>query len=533
MNTRFLIVTTTLLTMACGDAGESAPQRAETNGADAGDAAAQPDGDPSNADSNPADATSQQDTPEAGCMPSEALDAPDEEGVDANCDGADGTVGVDVYLHVNGGDDSSVGSPDAPVASLGRALELAAIRGGAVLIAEGEVSPEPLELDGNVALYGGYDTTFTGPPLRKRTVFHVDSEGWEISGNASISLHHLTVEGRDAHYDSEDTVAPSAYALRLDVDSALLDDVEIRAGDGAPGQAGEAGELGSEGIDASGKTGAAGLSCSGAQQPSYTNGANAGLPNTGGQQPGQLAAALPPPTGMDGFSGASGTNAQGLPMYSNGVLSFGQASSGADSGTAGYGGPGGGTSYGCVSQGGKHYRIQGGGGGTGGCPGFGGTPGTSGGGAVAVIVLRGSVDIQRSLLATGFAGTGGDGGLGGVGGNGGLGGVPSVVEFVTEACCQHPSYGCAQSEVDMPATCSSDPTGLNCAAYGASGGIGGPGGRGGGGAGGWAIGVMTLADGTVTLDTETEVNLGKAGTGGMGADNRAPDGERRTTHHIP
>ncbi|MCU0692994.1 MAG: hypothetical protein MUF54_16480, partial [Polyangiaceae bacterium] len=267
-----------------------------------------------------------------------------------------------------------------------------------------------------------------------------------------------------------------------------------------------------------------GLSCSFSPEQQFTRGADAGKPNLYGQPGGILASSTPPTTGQAGYAGTAGTNATGVPSLDGGMLFFGASTAGKEDGSPGYGGPGGGGGgpYStCVQFGGKSYDVIGGGGGTGGCPGWGGLPGTSGGGAVAVLVRRGTAAVRASRMATGFAGTGGDGGLGGSGGDGGKGALPQIWR------------GChGGTRVTMPATCPPDPTPFNCAAYGAAGGKGGDGGRGGGGAGGWTIGVLTVGEATAEVDGTTQLSLGKPGTGGMGGLARAPDGQKAPRHHI-
>jgi hypothetical protein len=472
------------------------------------------------------DAVDNDGTVEAACSETSAPDRPDAKGEDSNCDGADGTVGTDVYLDPEKGDDSNSGTPQAPVATIARAVELASARDGAVLIAAGVLVPNALSLDTGLEVFGGYDASFLGEPERHRTTIQTGAEGWSIESTGSVGLHGLTVQGADAEGTTSGHAA-SAFALVLDVANAVLQDVDLQAGDAVPGTSGEPGEPGKSGIDATGKLGATGLTCFFAAQADYTDGADGSKPNAYGQPAGDLSSATAPQTGQVGYPGADGTNASGAPDLDEGTLFFGVAGAGMGDGTAGYGGPGGGGSfYGtCVEKNGVFYKVYGGGGGTGGCSGWGGHPATSGGGSVALLVRAGTVTVQGSRLATGFGGAGGDGGPGGTGGNGGRGAAPDVSRYATS--CYDPG-----TTVDMSATCPPDETEMGCAGYGAAGGKGGDGGQGGAGAGGWTIGVLTAGAAAADLDSATVFDLGKPGVGGMGGAARAPDGQKAPSHHI-
>ncbi len=468
------------------------------------------------------------DATEAGlCSDPSEPDMPDALGEDSNCDGADGTLGIDVYVNPENGDDSNSGTPQSPVATLERAVELARARDGSVLVSAGVLAPNPLSLDTDLRVFGGYDSSFLGKPERHETTIKTGAEGWSIESIGSVELHGLTVLGANAQFTTTEHAA-STFALVLDVSDALLQDVNLEAGDAVSGINGEPGEAGERGIDAINGMGAEGLKCSFSAQPDFTNGADQNRANACGQPAGDSYSAIPPQTGHAGYAGTDGSNADGVPDLDDGTLFFGVASPGIGDGTPGFGGPGGDyipQSNHCIKRNGLFYDVRGGGGGTGGCPGQGGQPGTSGGGSVALLVRTGTVTIQGSRLATGFGGAGGDGGRGGTGGDGGNGAVPKIRSHVLSC------YGESVS-VEMNATCPPDSSGFNCAGYGAAGGKGGEGGHGGGGAGGWTIGVLTVGAAAAHLDGATVLDLGKPGTGGMGGVARAPDGQKSPIHHI-
>ena len=82
-------------------------------------------------DNDAGSSTSQIDTDGGGadaCTAMGATDDPDDNGIDANCDGADGIVGVDVYVSSASGLDTNVGTPTAPLGTLAAAITLAGTR---------------------------------------------------------------------------------------------------------------------------------------------------------------------------------------------------------------------------------------------------------------------------------------------------------------------------------------------------------------------------------------------------------------------
>lgn len=505
------LCTSSLLALAaCSDDG-SAGATPEAPASDAGeeaDSTAAVDAAP---EANAKDAGKDQ---EAGpCTPNTQPDPPDDDGLDTNCDGADGVVGRDLYVDPKNGDDTNTGTAKLPFKTLAKALELS---DGTVsiLVSAGALSPEPIAEPVGLRIYGGYEKGFLGAPERSRTVFHADAGGLHITSDGSVALHHLTVEGSSAVSADQ----PSSHGLVFEVAEALLDDVTVRAGDALSGTPGKQGSSGS-----AGQTSQAGdtVTCGNKAQPAYAVGAAANAANLAGQPPGSIPSKTPAPTGEAGVPGTDGQNADGVPALEKDYLSFAHGTSGSNDGTVGTGGPGGDGYLDTFTINGQQYSITGGRGGNGGCPGNGGFYGVSAGGAAAVVVLNGSLTVSRSRLATGFAGTGGDGGKGGSGGKGGPGGTPNITKN--------------GSPFSTPATCSAstDPLQVNCAAYGGAGGEGGRGGTGGGGAGGWTIGVLTKGVATVVVDTATEFDLGKPGTGGMGGVARAPDGQKAPQHHIP
>jgi hypothetical protein len=447
-------------------------------------------------------------TPDAGprggdggqCV-STGRDDPDDQGLDTNCDGADGVVGVDVYVSFSAGQDTNDGTPQTPMRTLAAAIKLASGRNGHVLVAAGEAPADKLDQAGTWSVYGGYEPSFVGAPKRTLTILDAPATGLLLDHAATARLAHLTVKG--AAPDANQT---TAHALRTRVQTLALDDVEIVAADGYAGAAGKHG--------AAGEDGGSGL-CSGVLQPFYAAGVLGTSPD-GVTTPGyvssnvlQSQAAAQAQPGSPGTDGADASNA--LHIVSD-LVAGETGQTGLADGRFGFGGAGGGNGY----VNGTYYSW--GEGGSGGCPGKGSDGGESGGSAVAVLVLSGHVDITRSHLQTGFAGTGGDGGAAGPGGKGAWGHPPTSPSNNLAPKCTKPS---------------DDTTGANCATYGGQGGDGGSGGRGGGGAGGSSVGVATASGSDATLDAATIVDLGRPGYGGAGnGGGRAPNGETHITVSI-
>lgn len=443
---------------------------------------------------------------DAGCVATGATDDPDDDGVDANCDGADGVVGSDVYVNVAAGADTNAGTPTAPVRTIATAITLAAKTKGRVIVASGDYPVDALTIGGEAHLFGGYASSFVGAPKRAITTLHAGATGLLVDAT-KVSLAHLAVRG-DAPSHAEQ---PSAYGVRVKSGDVALDDVEVSAADALVGAAGMPGAQGPA-IDSS-------LACDGVAQPSYVRGASAATRAVDGTAPGDLGNKIAAAAARPGSAGTDGADAPATLALVDGLFAPTAGTKGLSDGSAGYGGAGGG--LGRVATG--HYAgvslwSAGGSGGMGGCPGKGGSGGTSGGSSVAVLVLAGSLHVTRSHLHTGFGGAGGDGGAGGAGSPGALGTMPLPQNSGT------PWFTAPASCAAMNA--SSDPLEANCAGYGGSGGDGGAGGSGGGGAGVWTIAIATPAGMAAQVDDATAFDLGRPGSGGTGhGGGRAPSGK--------
>jgi len=482
-----LILVGLLSLCACGSSNNGAPAPQDGAGDPATDAGA---------------------TGEGGtCTTHGGADEPDDQGIDANCDGADGVVGVDVYVS-NAGTDTNAGTPAQPLRTIAAALRIATGRGGKVLVSSGAYSVDSIKVPGAWSVFGGYSSNYVGAPKRAATILGSASGGLLIDQASSARLAHLTVRGAAPMDDKH----PSALGLISNVDKLALDDVEIDAvdgRDGAPGADGARGDSGAHGGDGNSQTR---LVCRGFAQPSFSYGAMAYTPNAEGHRPGDFSSARPAEPGSAGAPGTDGADATGVPALVDGVLVADQGAPGSSNGRPGFGGPGGG-------GGTTDVQYIGGGGGSGGCPGAGGAGGMSGGASVALLVMRGSVTLTRSNLHTALGGAGGDGGAGGSGGAGGQPGQPTAV----------PS-----ANLPDPCTSTNDPAQRNCAAYGGKGGAGGDGGHGGGGAGGWTIAVVSAAGADAQIDAATTFDLGRPGSGGTGnGGGRAPNGKSLRAYALP
>ena len=445
-------------------------------------------------------------------------DTPDDQGVDSNCDGADGIVGTDVYVDPSSGEDTNEGTPMAPLRTLTAALKLATSRGGSVLVDAGTLTDSDVSATGTWAIYGGYPTTFVGAPQRALTIVTPLSSGLLVEQAASARLAHMTIQGQPPATGSD----AFAYGVRTSAAKLALDDMDIEAAPAGSGTSGTAGTAGAAG----GTYGSGSQKCNGALAPQWTNGATAAngyaTSPDGVTKPG-VWPKTPAKQATSGLAGTDGVDATGKLTLSNGLASSDVGTAGAADGTPGYGGAGAtGNGTNVCDYAYDQMEIQGGFGGNGGCPGGGGKAGTGGGSSIALLVISGHVDVTRSNLQASLGGRGGDGGAGGAGGAGGMGSEPTKLS--------------GTGTLSVPSACpapAKDPMQLECAAYGGQGGNGGAGGHGGGGAGGWSVGVLSASGATAGIDSTTTVTVSKGGAGGAGSQGlRAPSGQSHSQYTL-
>ena len=440
--------------------------------------------------------------PDGGCDPT-AADPIDSNGLDTNCDGFDGVAAQEIFVSP-AGDDRNPGTPGFPVATLAKAIQIAA--GKPIIVGIGDYHEDLSVTGGAPKLHGGYD----------------QSAGWVrvsdrrsniLTSRIGVNLRDLT---GDAELDRVDiqpdlnaqTLYENAFALRASGDVQLtIRDSNIKAGDAI-------GRPFDEPAGMSGGSGVAGLA--GTYTGTVGGGGSSPCNSPGGVGGGGNGAAGLP--GVNGNDGAAGYGVLTLDTYQ-----FFEGGSGTD-GTNGSSAVGGANSAGgIVSACPAGVRLidnfeapgsGGGGGGGAGCAGRGATGGTSGAGSFAIIVSHVRLDLEGGTTIVSGAGIrggqGGTGGNAGAGGRGGAGGS-AICGRTSEVINNRVVY----TYTYAPA-----------AQSGGFGGGGGRGGHGGGGAGGHSIGVAKLAGATVTVGSGVTITPGVAGAGGMSAGHPGPDGIR-------
>lgn len=411
------------------------------------------------------------------------------------------------------GSDQAPGTREAPLASLGAAVERAAAGQADVYVAAGEWD-ETLNLRSGVSVFGGFDpSSWSRDPSRHITLVRGASSGalrFALRGEGirSVTVDGVRFEGRqpgvatvflrDAREVVLSTIAASAPAGPAGANGGNASNRTGRAPDGARGEnsglcgrAGGAGGSGSGGRLAGGRGGnggaAGGFDGSRGGGPGGAGGAGGSV--GGGGRGGTNGA-----PGDPGSGGARG-GALGLVAVNGTYVPSGGSQGGAGSpGRGGGGGGGGGGGIVGICGGG------GGGGGAGGLGGIGGAGGQGGGASIAILVIGGSeVRVVASDLHTAGGGRGGAGGFGGSGEQGGNGaGV-------------------------------SNAGGGGGGGGGGNGGRGGSGGRGGGGGGGPSIAILSLE--SQVDQTGNRFEVGPGGEGGAGGQAGLP-GLQAEVHRV-
>jgi hypothetical protein len=417
---------------------------------------------------------------EAGCDPTQQ--PRDEPCVVANSYG--------IFVGGTSATDTNAGTMDAPVATIGKGLQLAAAARKNVYVCDGTYG-ELVTVPDGARLFGGFGCpgedagawAYTG--VRPVVAPAVPGEPLQVTG----LITGATVA--DIEFDAAPGASPGAPSIAAFVASSSnvnLLRVVLVAADGANGVAGALGAGFSSpsmvGGAASGTVPGIGPTCHCANgQTAGGNGGapgavgSNGIPGLGGSSPQDGAGGQPSGGSCDGGDqGAPSPDAEGAPALttlgsitpSGWVPSVGAA--GATAGAAQGGGGGAGDQ--------NASGAGGGGGGCGGCGGGGGGGAGSGGSSLALVSFESVVTLDACTLRTGKGGIGGAGGAGQpgqAGGSGGLGGSTPV-----DSCAGGP------------------------------GGTGGSGGGGGGGAGGSSIGVAY----TGPLPSQVGGTIGMPGTPG-------------------
>jgi hypothetical protein len=461
-----------------------------------------------------------------------AADVPDLAFEDMNCDGIDGTPAGGIFV-VPSGNDGNPGTRGQPVATLTKAIELAAAQGRDVYAAVGDYGRTVIAgaSRNGIAIYGGYEapawtrtknlhTTISGSP---EAVFVQDATGIELQ---LLTLHGSPPAGAGATAYGlravRGVVALAGTKATADPGSAGVDQLAVTSAHTAPPQAaaggvGQCGDVPGGGGNSTSwistpRGGAGGRGGDSDDRPPNglkgTDGSGSlkhdGTPIIGGVG-GAGGTDFDPPNNVDGHVGNTGNPGEAGGHGAGGqntAASAGEAWSGdpgddgidGTPGSAGGGGGGGSGRYGFDWGSGP----GGGQGGHGGWPGTGGPGGGPGGGSFAVYAHDSTVVAVASTLIAGAGGRGGNGAAGQPGSAGGPGGIG------------RPGLDCG--------------TTIGASGAGGQGGAGGNGGAGGGGAGGPSAAVFRAAGSHVSARSSTLTN-GGGGTGGTGVNAGTPGGD--------
>ncbi len=411
------------------------------------------------------------------------------------------------------GSDAATGTRGAPVATIGKALELAKAQSRPDVYVCAGSYPEQVDIGSPVALLGGFACgDWTYDPKNDATV-------GPPSGLA-LHVHGTSAQVSDLKMVSADGTKPgeSSVAVLVESSTVSLLRASLTAGKGVAGAAGKAGsnytavaqtDPSIKGKDATGTTGGGLHACT-----LCTDGKNSagGSGGTGGAAPGDGTDGTPNLGGTFPTDGKGGAKDTGLSCKNGDKGASGGTGPAAPAGTAlgtldasgwtpasGAAGTNGGVAQGGGGGGGgidgTNTTGGGGGGGCGGCGGGAGGGGMGGGASVALAVVSSTVTLTSSELHATAAGAGGAGAAGQGGQAGGFSG-------------QNSNPGCS----------------------GGTGGTGGTGGAGAGGAGGLSVGVLWKGAAAPTLDASTTSAItfaqqgGAKGTGGVPGTNDGPAG---------
>ncbi len=402
------------------------------------------------------------------------------------------------------GMDGASGTRHAPVQTLAKAIELAAMDGKFVIACNG-VYEAPLVLEAGIRLYGGFDCPGTSnawtyvPGSVARVVPSERGAALSINGsNETVQIEDFEFRALDASDAGESSIAGTITNSK----DVRLRRVHLIAGSGKsaidaknPGftfpsvaelQGNSATDIGGapkicQCPDGSSSTGGP------AGSPPQQNGGRGtpapaeGLGGEGGD------ATLACNSGGGGSAGANGKSASDAPGANilGTLMTMGWMPAAGTAGRAGMPGQGGGGGAGKPGGGG-------GGGGCGGCGGRGGAGGKGGGSSIALVLYESKVVIDAGELTSAAAGNGGRGAPGQAG----------------QATFGGGGDGAGQGDAGCD---------------GGNGGLGGDGGSGGGGAGGMSVGVLYKGE-APTISGVTVVSTGTSGMGGIGGTPGSNDG---------
>jgi hypothetical protein len=417
------------------------------------------------------------------------------------------------------GSDGNPGTPDLPVATLGKAVALAKANGHVYACAE--AFAENVVLAAGVTVHGGLDCTkgwaypgpgasftalkpSTGVPLSltsgavgvRLASIQVNAPGGGAPGGSSIAV---LATGATAAFEDSQLNAEDALSGDDGVDASPLMDAPAPDGLSGASACSAATVPGGVGLpnacdDSIGGDGGVGGPAAGgdgtASLPSPGALGGAGDPGNGWTCASSLGAGFGH-AGVDGGSGAAGDAGMTLGQIDMDGY-HGAAGGDGDPGRPGQGGGGGGGRSGPQCAAGMG-GASGGAGASGGCGGKGGGGGRAGGSSIGILSLGSTLTFRNVTITTGNGGRGGKGGAGqpgALGGKGGPGGGAGVLA------------GCA----------------------GGDGGKGGSGGVGGGGRGGHSIGIAYDSAFPPPAKSPPTFMVGSAGPGGPSDGNAGHDG---------
>ncbi len=378
-------------------------------------------------------------------------DAPDLEGIDANCDGVDGEVPRAVFVATTG-DDGNPGTLEAPVRTIGRGVALAVEDEARdhVYVASGVYS-EAVLLAAGVEIYGGYSLDFHDRNVtgNETAIFGPAPDPEHPGAVSGLGIQAAVLDGFTVvGFDIADPSA-SSYGVYLRNCGAgvVVRNCVVRAGDGGNGLPGAPGDVGAS---APAGAGAGSVPRAAAQLQCVDGAPNISAGGAGVQH--VCPAANDAPVDVSGGGGGnadcptfnvgegSGANGRGPGAGAGGAVGFNQElitqfprcflclipGNGTEVGIPGEDGDagppgGGGRACGAAagSAAGGRWTAPGAGAGVRGSPGGGG----GGGGAGSGVEIAGRFDFL-SCPAPANESIGGGGGGGGAGGCGGDGGGP-------------------------------------------------------------------------------------------------------------
>ncbi len=466
------------------------------------------------------------------------------DGIDQNCDTADGDAATIAFVSNSGTDTGTCGTLVNQCATIAQGVARAvatsktsvhvasgtygSFSAASGITVRGSFASSFLATSGTTTVSGAPGVTasgVTGATVRNMTINGTAGTGVLVQSAADVDLTEVVVSS-----GSPSGAGSSAYGVRV-IGGSTLDvaDSTVTAANGVAGTAGTAGSAGStgctgnnggnhndsdnlggascggSGIGASGAGGRGGkggfTDCGATDETNGSAGGGgnggaggakgtchyAGADGAGGGGGGGTSSPVANIPGASGGAGSGGANDAGLA----GSTWAGRSGTAGSAGGLGRGGGGGG---GGGATGAYTWGGGGGAGGGGGTAGTGGNGGTAGGGSFGVYSHNSTLSVTGSTVTSGSGGAGGAGGSGGAGGKGGNGGNGGTANGALQA-----------------------------AGGGGGGGAGGAGGSGGGGggAGGPSIAIANFG-GSLTHSSNTTsraasaASAGTAGAGGAG-----------------